>query len=73
MRIALAEKGLSAEIVEIPWSRDRLWGPKPGAFLEANPKGEVPVLEDAGIAIVDSAWINEYRDEAEPETPVRPA
>jgi glutathione S-transferase len=73
VRIALAEKGLTAEIAEIPWSRASLWGPKPKAFLSVSPKGEVPVLEDEGLAIVDSTVINEYLEEAYPDTPLMPA
>jgi glutathione S-transferase len=72
VRIALAEKGLCAEIAEIPWSRARLWGPKPKAFLDVSPKAEVPVLEDGGLAIVDSTVINEYLEEAYPDTPLMP-
>lgn len=73
VRIALAEKGLTAEIAEIPWSRQTLWGPKPEAFLAVSPRGEVPVLEDGGIAIFDSTVINEYLEEAYPAVPLLPA
>ncbi len=73
VRIALAEKGIEAEIAEIPWSRANLWGPKPQAFLDVSPKGEVPVLEDQGLAIVDSTVINEYLEDAYPEVPLMPA
>jgi glutathione S-transferase len=73
VRIALAEKGLEADIQEVPWSRENLWGPKPAAFLAVSPKGEVPVLEDAGLAIVDSTVINEYLDEAYPDVPLMPS
>ncbi len=73
VRIALAEKGIDAEIAEIPWSRANLWGPKPQEFLDVSPKGEVPVLEDQGLAIVDSTIINEYLEEAYPEVPLMPA
>lgn len=73
VRIALAEKGIPHEVAEIPWSRARLWGPKPAAFLAASPKGEVPALEDQGLAIVDSTVINEYLEEAYPEVPLMPA
>ena len=72
VRIALAEKGLQAEIAEIPWSRDKLWGPKPPEFLAANFKGEVPALEDQGMAIIDSTVINEYLEDAYPDVPLMP-
>ena len=73
VRIALAEKDIEADIVEIPWSRAKLWGPKPQAFLDVSPKGEVPVLEDQGLAIVDSTVINEYLEDAYPEVPLMPS
>ena len=72
VRIALVEKGIDVEIAEIPWSRANLWGPKPQAFLDANPKGEVPVLVDQGRAIVDSTVINEYLEDAYPDVPLMP-
>ncbi len=72
VRIALAEKHLQSEIAEIPWSRATLWGPKPAAFLAVSPKGEVPVLEEAGVGIVDSTVINEYLEEAYPRVPLMP-
>jgi glutathione S-transferase len=72
VRIALAEKGVDVEISEIPWSRADLWGPKPQAFLDVSPKGEVPVLVDQGIGIVDSTVINEYLEDAYPEVPLMP-
>ena len=73
VRIALAEKGIAYELAEIPWSRANLWGPKPQAFLDVSPKGEVPVLENDGLAIVDSTVINEYLEDAYPEVPLMPA
>lgn len=72
VRLVIAEKGLNVEIAEIPWRRASLWGPKPQAFLDVSPKGEVPVLEDRGLAIVDSTVINEYLEEAYPEHPLMP-
>jgi glutathione S-transferase len=73
VRIALAEKGIEVDIAEIPWSRASLWGPKPAEFMAVSPKGEVPVLVDEGVAIVDSTVINEYLEDAYPEVPLMPA
>lgn len=73
VRMALREKEIKVEISEIPWSRATLWGPKPPAFLAANPRGEVPVLEDGDLAIVDSTVINEYLEEKYPAKPLLPA
>ena len=44
IRIALREKGLAAELVEVqPWAH-------PEDFLALNPAGEAPVLEDEGAS-----------------------
>ncbi len=67
VRIAILEKGLSAEILEVPWSREKRWYPKPEAFLEASPRAEVPVLIDDGLVIHDSTVINEYLNDQYPE------
>lgn len=72
VRLVLAEKGLTAQIAEIPWSRATLWGPKPAEFLAVSPKGEVPVLEDAGLGIVDSTVIGEYLEDAYPDVALMP-
>jgi len=72
VRIVLAEKGLQAEMAEIPWSRASLWGPKPPEFLAASPKGEVPALVVDGISIVDSTVIAEYLEDAYPQPALMP-
>ena len=73
VRIVIAEKGLDVEIAEIPWSRANLWGPKPPEFLAANHKGEVPALEVAGGAIIESTIINEYLEDAFPTPALMPS
>ena len=72
VRIALAEKGLAAEVQEVPWSRETLWGPKPPEFLAVSPRGQVPVLIDDGTAIYDSTVILEYLEERNPEPALFP-
>ena len=68
VRIALAEKGLSYEPVELDLD-DR-----PGWIYEKNPLGKVPVLEeDGGLVLPESAVIVEYLDDRFPEPPLRPA
>ena len=37
VRIALAEKKLDCELLDVPWSRKTLWGPKPPEFLAMSP------------------------------------
>lgn len=67
VRLVLAEK-------DLPWESHLL---KPGEqhtpeFRTISPPGTVPVLVDDGDALFDSVVINEYLDDAYPETPLRP-
>ncbi len=43
------------------------------SYLKVNPGGLVPSLVHDGTTIVESTIINEYLDDAFPETPLRPA
>jgi glutathione S-transferase len=72
VRIALAEKDLSYDTREIPWSRRTLWGPKPPEFLAVSPLGKVPVLVDDGVTVYDSTLICEYLEERYPKPPLFP-
>jgi RNA polymerase-associated protein len=65
VRIALAEKALDFERVEIDL-RDR-----PAWLYELNASGKVPVLDD-GFVLPESAVIMEYLDERYPERPLLP-
>jgi glutathione S-transferase len=66
-RIVLAEKGLPYDAVEIDL-RDR-----PAWLYEKNPAGKVPVLEEDGWVLPESAVISEYLNERYPEQPLWPA
>ena len=66
-RIVLAEKGLELEVVEIDLS-DR-----PDWLYEKNPKGRVPVIEEDGWVLPESAVIMEYLEERYPEPALLPA
>lgn len=66
VRIALAEKGISYETVEIDL-RDR-----PDWIYELNASGKVPVLDD-GFVLPESAVIMEYLEDRYPERPLLPA
>jgi len=72
VRIALAEKKLDCEILDIPWSRKTLWGPKPAAFLAVSPHGRVPVLIDGDVVVYDSTVICEYLEDRHPKPPLYP-
>ena len=66
VRIALAEKGVSFETVVV----DLL--DRPGWLYELNPIGKVPVLDDGGWILPESAVINEYLEERFPEPALLP-
>jgi glutathione S-transferase len=67
VRIALAEKGLEAERVEVDLANRPQW------LLELNPPaGRVPVLDD-GFTLPESEVILAYLEERYPERPLLPA
>lgn len=67
VRIALAEKGIEYETVEIDLDDRPAW------IYDKNPLGRVPVLEEDAFVLPESAVINEYLDERYPEPPLWPA
>jgi glutathione S-transferase len=67
VRIVLAEKGLEPDVVEIDLSDRPAW------LYEKNPAGKVPVWEEDGWALPESAVISEYLEELHPEPPLWPA
>jgi glutathione S-transferase len=67
VRIALAEKGVEYETVEIDLDDRPSW------IYEKNPLGRVPVLEEDTFVLPESAVINEYLEERYPEPPLWPA
>lgn len=66
VRIVLAEKGLSYETVEIDLTDRPAW------LYDLNPVGKVPVLDEDGWILPESAVIAEYLDERYPEPPLWP-
>jgi glutathione S-transferase len=73
VRIALAEKGLAYERVEVAWSLERRYEPHHPDVLALNPKGQVPVLVDGELAVYDSTLIFEYLEDAYPEPALYPS
>jgi RNA polymerase-associated protein len=67
VRIVLAEKDIPYEAVEIDLSDRPAW------LYEKNPSGKVPVLEDDGWVLPESAVIGEYLEERFPEPALLPA
>jgi glutathione S-transferase len=68
VRIVLAEKGVPYETTTIDLANRPRW------LLEHNPPdGRVPVLEEDGWTLPESAVIDEYLEERYPEPPLWPA
>jgi len=72
VRIALDEKGLGYERVDVPFSRARGYEPKHPEVVKYNPKAQVPVLFDGDLVLYDSTLILEYLEERYPEPPLMP-
>ncbi|HJU28655.1 MAG TPA: glutathione S-transferase family protein [Candidatus Binataceae bacterium] len=70
VRIVLAEKGLSYELIQIDLAQGEQRRPD---FLRLNPFGRVPVLVDEDTTIYDSTIIAEYLEDEYPEPPLLPA
>jgi glutathione S-transferase len=66
-RLALLEKGLDCEMVEIDLRN------KPAWFAEVSPYSKVPVLLHGDVRVWESNIINEYLDEAFPAPPLTPS
>jgi glutathione S-transferase len=66
VRIALAEKGIEYETVEVDLSDRPSW------IYEKNATGRVPVLEEDAFVLPESAVINEYLEERYPEPALWP-
>lgn len=67
VRLALAEKNLAYEQVEIDLAN------RPDWLYELNPVGKVPVLDDSDFILPESEVIMQYLDDRYPELPLLPA
>ncbi|MBM6580584.1 glutathione S-transferase family protein [Microvirga sp. BT689] len=72
VEIALYEKGLAFERIEVVFSQTRGYSPKHPDVLALNPKGQVPVLVDGDLSLYDSTVILEYLEDAHPEPALYP-
>jgi glutathione S-transferase len=72
VRIALDEKSLDYERVEVGWSLSDRYLPHHPDVAALNPKSEVPVLVDGDLVVYDSTLILEYLDERYPEMRLYP-
>ena len=66
VRIVLAEKGVSAEIISVEAGR------QPPKLIEVNPYGSLPTLVDRDLALWESTVVMEYLDERFPHPPLMP-
>jgi RNA polymerase-associated protein len=67
VRIVLAEKSVEFEVVELDLSDRPSW------LYEKNATGRVPVVEEDGWVLPESAVIMEYLEERYPDPPLLPA
>ncbi len=66
VRVVLAEKGITVEIVEIDNNQ------KPEDLIDLNPYNTVPTLVDRELVLYDPRAIMEYLDERFPHPPLMP-
>ncbi len=70
VRIALNLKGIDYQSVPKVFAREEH---RAAEYLQLNPQGLIPALEDDGFVISQSLAIIEYLDETRPEPPLLPA
>lgn len=73
VRVALAEKGLAYERIDVGWSFADRYRPHHPDVVAKNPKAEVPVLVDGELTLYDSTLICEYLEDAHPDPALFPA
>jgi len=72
VRIALDEKRLPYERIDVAFSRAHGYSPKLPEVLALNPKAQVPILVDGDLAVYDSTVILEYLEDRHPEPRLYP-
>jgi len=72
VRIALAEKGLDYERIEVGWSLADRYEPHHRDVVALNPKKQVPILVDGDVVVCDSSLIFEYLEDRHPEPNLYP-
>lgn len=70
VRIALLEKQIEAELVEVDMAAKAHKSP---TFKALSPYGRVPLLEDGEFVLAESTAILEYLEATHPEPPLLPA
>ncbi|GIW42064.1 MAG: glutathione S-transferase [Candidatus Binatia bacterium] len=69
VRIALLEKGIEAELVEVDMAKRAHRSPE---YLALNPYGRVPTLVEDGFVLYESTAILEYLEATHPDPPLVP-
>lgn len=72
VRIALAEKALPYERIEVGWSKRDRYLPHHADVVAINPKRQVPCLVDGDVTLYDSTVILEYLEDRYPDPPLMP-
>lgn len=72
VRIALAEKAIPYERIEVGWNRQDGYAPHHPDVIALNPKRQVPVLVDGDTVVYDSTLILEYLEERNPRPALYP-
>jgi len=70
VRIALLEKGIPAELVEVDLPGRAQFQPE---YLARNPYGRVPAIDEDGWGLYESTAILEYLEATRPSPPLVPA
>jgi glutathione S-transferase len=73
VRVALDEKGLGYQRVDVGWSLANRYEPQHPDVVTLNPNRQVPVLVDGDLVVCDSTMILEYLEDAYPQPSLRPA
>lgn len=72
VEIALHEKALDFERIEVPYNATTGYDPKHPDVVRVNPKRQVPVLVDRDLELFDSTQIFEYIEDAYSSPPLWP-
>jgi len=67
VQIAAIEKGLTLDLVMVPFTQAEGYSPKNPEVVRINPKKQVPVLVHGELEIFDSTQILEYLEDLRPE------
>ena len=73
VEIALREKAIAFERIMVPFTQEAGYRPRNSVVMVANPKGQVPVLQDGDLTLYDSTVILEYLEDACPGPALMPA